>query len=137
MIYVHWDARACIRSDEIEQLRCYRRHADLAFVTACPALAVCEHALRQLRQLCDVILIRENEGYDFGSWKAGTRYCWNTIQQTPRLILVNDSCYGPITSLDELFRRLEQSDADAVGLTEATTIRPHFQSFLSPVEGAL
>jgi lipopolysaccharide biosynthesis protein len=76
-----------------------------------------------------VVLIRENEGHDFGSWKAAIQFCWREIQAAPRLILTNDSCYGPIHPLDELFERLGRSRADVVGLTESTLIRPHLQSY--------
>ncbi|MCP9889261.1 glycosyltransferase [Cyanobium sp. ATX 6A2] len=129
MIYVHWDGNGEVREDVLEQLREYRRHVDLAFVSACPDLVHDQHRLQQLRDLCDVVLIRENEGHDFGSWKAGISYCWPDVMQTPELILANDSCYGPIFSLEGLFRRLKQSSADVVGLTEVTTVRPHLQSY--------
>jgi O-antigen biosynthesis protein len=129
MVYVHWDASGDVREDVLEQLRQYQRHVDLAFVSACPGLLHHENSMQRLRKICDVVLIRENEGYDFGSWKAGISHCWAEIVKAPQLILTNDSCYGPIISTEDLFRRLENSTADVVGLTEVTTIRSHLQSY--------
>ena len=129
MIYVHWDGHGGVREDVLEQLQQYQRYVDLAFVSARADLAHDQQTLQHLQDLCDVVLVRENVGYDFGSWKAGISYCWPDVMQTPELILTNDSCYGPITCVDDLFGRLKNSTADIVGLTEVSTIRPHLQSY--------
>ncbi|MCP9928008.1 rhamnan synthesis F family protein [Cyanobium sp. CH-040] len=129
LIYAHWDLQGELRPDLLEQLRQYGQRCRVAFVSACPGLAADAQALSRLRPLCEVVLIRENEGHDFGSWKAAIQHCWRQIVEAPRLILTNDSCYGPIHPLDELFDRLDRSRADVVGLTESTLIRPHLQSY--------
>jgi lipopolysaccharide biosynthesis protein len=129
LIYVHWDGAGALRPDVLEQLRAYRRHADLAFVSAAPALLDQTEAMAALAQLCDVVLVRQNEGYDFGSWQAGLAFCRPHLQPVRRLILANDSCYGPLHSVDGLFERLAASRADVVGLTESTAIRSHLQSY--------
>ena len=126
---MHWDGQGRLRPDVLEQLRQYGRHCQVAFVSASPALARDAAALAQLQQLCVLVAVRHNEGYDFGSWKAALQLCWPWIEAAPRLILTNDSCYGPIVPLDELFERLGRSQADVVGLTESTLMRPHLQSF--------
>jgi len=129
LIYVHWDAAGRIRPDILEQLRGYQRHAHLAFVSAAPALLNQPAVIDSLHDLCDIVLVRQNEGYDFGSWQAGLSFCRAHLQRVPRLILTNDSCYGPLHSLDSLFERLSASRADVVGLTESTAIRSHLQSY--------
>jgi len=129
LIYVHWDGQGEVRADVFEQLRAYRVHADVVFVSAASALLQRRPLLAQLRELCAVVLVRHNEGYDFGSWQAGLAFCRRWIERVPLLILTNDSCYGPLHSLDDLFRRLAASQADVVGLTESTAIRSHLQSY--------
>jgi glycosyltransferase involved in cell wall biosynthesis len=129
LIYVNWDGGGQLRPDVLEQLRAYRPHADLVFVSAAPALLEQTAAMAQLRDLCAVVLVRHNEGYDFGSWQAGLSFCRRWIDRAPLLILTNDSCYGPIHSLAGLFERLAASQADVVGLTESTAIRSHLQSY--------
>jgi len=129
LVYVHWDGQGRLRPDVLEQLRQYGQHCQVAFVSASPTLARDAGALAALQQLCVLVAVRHNEGYDFGSWKAALQLCWPWIEAAPRLILTNDSCYGPIFPLDELFERLGRSQADVVGLTESTLMRPHLQSF--------
>lgn len=129
LVYAHWDAQGRVRPDVLEQLRQYGNHCQVAVVSASPALASDSETLAVLQSLCDVLLIRDNEGYDFGSWKAALQLCWSRVHAAPRLILTNDSCYGPIFPLNELFDRLGHSQADVVGLTESTLLRPHLQSF--------
>lgn len=129
LIYVHWDAEPVVRPDVLEQLRAYQRYADLAFVSATPALAAAPEPLAVLQQLCAVVLVRENEGYDFGSWQAGLAFCRRFLTRVPRLILANDSCYGPLHDPAVLFERLAASGADVVGLTESTALRAHLQSY--------
>ena len=129
LIYVHWDPDGEVRPDIFEQLQAYRHHADLAFVSASPALLSYSRTMTRLHQLCDIVLVRHNEGYDFGSWQTGILFCRPYLDRTTRLILTNDSCYGPLHSLDGLFKRLAASHADVVGLTESTALRPHLQSY--------
>ncbi|MEB3202586.1 MAG: rhamnan synthesis F family protein, partial [Synechococcus sp.] len=129
LIYVHWDGQGLVRPDVLEQLRAYRAHSDLVFVSAAPALLEQPAAMAQLRELCEVVLVRHNEGYDFGSWAAGLAFCRRWLDRVPLLILTNDSCYGPLHSLDSLFERLAASRADVLGLTESTAIRSHLQSY--------
>ncbi|CAK6687778.1 hypothetical protein OGCDGJMD_00290 [Cyanobium usitatum str. Tous] len=129
LIYVHWDGQGLVRPDVLEQLRAYRSHADLVFVSAAPALLEQGAAMAQLRELCEVVLVRENEGYDFDSWAAGLSFCRRWLDRVPLLILTNDSCYGPLHSVDGIFERLAASRADVVGLTESTAIRSHLQSY--------
>jgi GT2 family glycosyltransferase len=129
LVYVHWDPDGQIRPDVLEQLRAYRRHVDVAFVSASPQLIERQQLINHLHNLCDILLIRHNEGYDFGSWKTGLQFCERWVRQARRLILTNDSCYGPLQSLDSLFQRLDSTSADVVGLTGSTAIRRHLQSY--------
>jgi len=129
LLYAHWDPNGEVRPDVLEQLEAYRQHADLAFISAAPDLLNQHAAMARLREVCAVVLVRHNEGYDFGSWQAGLFFCRRYLRRVQRLIMANDSCYGPLHSLDSLFERLASSRADVVGLTESTAIRSHLQSY--------
>ena len=129
IIYVHWDAKGSVRADIFEQLAEYRRYGDVAFVSASPALLEKSDTITRLKNICDVVIVRHNEGYDFGSWQTGLMYCERYLEEASHLILANDSCYGPLHSFDSLFARLMSSRADVVGLTNSTTIKKHLQSY--------
>ena len=128
-IYVHYDSKGDVRPDIIEQLKAYRGHSDVAFVSASTALINQPATINKLQEICDIVLVRHNEGYDFGSWQAGIFYCQEYLKLASRLILTNDSCYGPLHSFDSLFRRLLDSHSDVIGLTDSTTIHHHLQSY--------
>ena len=49
----------------------YRRHFYVQVVAATPSLLEHPHDLAALRNVCDGLIIRRNEGYDFGSWMTG------------------------------------------------------------------
>ena len=72
--------------------------------------------LRQLQRRCAAVLIRDNEGYDFGSWMTGLRFFSNEIQNCDEIIITNDSMWGPITNLNKLFNLIRECNADIISL---------------------
>ena len=62
---------------------------------------------------------------------AGTQHSTFTgrdIDQAAFLVLTNDSFWGPITPLVDLFQRLHASTADVIGLTDDLMYEPHLSS---------
>lgn len=76
---------------------------------------------------CHDVILRENVGLDFGSWAAGFRKYGAAIEG--RLLLANDSVYGPIGSLRDALDRLTHMPADFYGMVESIQIVPHLQSW--------
>lgn len=84
--------------------------------------------LRKLSSYCIRIISRENKGYDFYSWKTGLeKYPQYTAHAG--LLLTNDSILGPFFSITDIISRLENHDADIVGMTECFRFYPHLQSY--------
>lgn len=83
--------------------------------------------IERLRTDCSDIILRENTGLDFGSWSAGFAKHENEI--TGRLLLANDSVYGPIGSLAITFDRFTTAPADFYGLVESIERTLHLQSW--------
>jgi lipopolysaccharide biosynthesis protein len=81
----------------------------------------------RLGAYCCNVILRENAGLDFGSWSAGFAKHGSAIEG--RLLLANDSVYGPIGSLPAAFGRLTSKRADFYGLVESVEIEPHLQSW--------
>jgi lipopolysaccharide biosynthesis protein len=75
---------------------------------------------------CDVIL-RDNAGLDFASWTAG--FAKHASAIGGRLLLANDSVYGPIGSLNAALERLTRVPADFYGMVESIEVAPHLQSW--------
>lgn len=78
----------------------------------------------------DACHVRENAGFDFAAWAHGWSLC-GAPTDLQRLLLVNDSIVGPLSSpaFAAMIQRLRLSGADVVGLTESIQTRHHLQSF--------
>jgi lipopolysaccharide biosynthesis protein len=75
------------------------------------------------------ILLRQNEGYDFGAWAAALRLL-PTTAESEMIAITNDSLYGPFNGFDNILARVKTSTADIVGLTESMEVQRHFQSYM-------
>ena len=81
----------------------------------------------QVRNFCIDVIRRENGGLDFGSWSDAFKKYRGRF--TGRLLLANDTVYGPLTDLNTLFQRLTKEKADFYGLIESRQIANHLQSW--------
>ena len=128
IVMAHFDPTNRLRPDLLKLLESYAQFGDVVLVSASPGLRWHWNTLRKLKRCCRAILIRRNEGYDFGSWMAALHWLKRDIDNIDQLILTNDSFWGPITPLDDLFQRLKASSADVIGLTDDQMYAPHLQS---------
>jgi lipopolysaccharide biosynthesis protein len=88
--------------------------------------------IARLRGICDDVIVRDNTGLDFASWSAGFAKHGSAIGG--RLLLANDSVYGPIGSLGSAIERLIGTAADFHGMAESVEIAPHLQSWFVLLE---
>ncbi|MGI4730138.1 MAG: rhamnan synthesis F family protein [Janthinobacterium lividum] len=79
--------------------------------------------------LADGILLRANQGYDFGAWSAAIQ-ALPALHDAALLVTTNDSMFGPLDGFRALLDRVYASDADLIGLTDSNYHRRHFQSYL-------
>jgi rhamnosyltransferase len=84
-------------------------------------------AIQKLKSMnCDVI-IRENIGYDFMSWKVGLQTL--SLNDYDEIIICNDSVFGPLYGFDKLFKKMENLPVDFWGITNSYEINEHIQSY--------
>jgi lipopolysaccharide biosynthesis protein len=83
--------------------------------------------VERLRDTCFDVILRENAGLDFGSWAAG--FAKHGYNIGGRLLLANDSIYGPVGDLRTALDRLTRTEADFYGMVESIEIAPHLQSW--------
>ena len=83
--------------------------------------------IARLQAVCDDVMLRENTGLDFASWSAG--FAKHASAIGGRLLLANDSVYGPIGSLGAALARLTSKPADFYGMVESIDVAPHLQSW--------
>ena len=77
----------------------------------------------------DCVIVRENKGFDFGSW-AHAFYLYPDLYTSASCLLTNDSLFGPFNSFDRMVSKLKSDDRhDLFGLTQSNEVLPHIQSY--------
>ena len=74
------------------------------------------------------VVHRRNVGYDFAAYRDGIARL-PAPEAIDRLILSNDSVYGPVYPLADTIAAAEAMDVDAFGITDSWEIRYHLQSY--------
>lgn len=82
----------------------------------------------KLQKYCTEIIERENIGHDFFSYKAGIEVIYN-LENIEQLILCNDSCFGPLFSLNEVFGEMNSRSCDFWGISAMGRPHIHLQSY--------
>lgn len=99
-----------------------------------------EDAIEKLQseRLVDYLIQRQNEGYDFAAWKEGILSLFDNIRSFDSLTLMNDTCFGPLWSIQPIFDEFESDDTvDFWGLTNhaacqikgGSYVAEHLQSY--------
>jgi lipopolysaccharide biosynthesis protein len=103
----------------------------VVFLTAGRALE--SESMAWLQSRCALVVRRRNVGRDFGAHKTGLNEIGDR-SRFDRLLLVNDSVYGPFSDLEKVLADTDTS-ADVWSITDSWERRFHLQSFfllLSP-----
>jgi len=81
-------------------------------------------------QSCEIRLVRENVGFDFGAWRHALEILPG-LAAARSLTFTNDSILpvGGGAQLGQLLQRIEASEADVLFLTENIEVRAHAQSY--------
>lgn len=83
--------------------------------------------LNKLNDSCDVVICRENIGYDFYSYRAGLLHL--ELGDFNEVILLNDSIYGPFNSLSSIVGEMGARENDFWGMTDSYDLGFHLQSY--------
>lgn len=124
-LFAHFD-----KDDEVDDyvLRYLEHIKELNFAIVFVSTARLPRAeVDRIRSHCFDVIVRDNDGLDFGSWAAG--FAKHNAAIDGRLLLANDSVYGPIGSLSAAVDRLTSRPADFYGFVESIEIAPHLQSW--------
>lgn len=71
--------------------------------------------------------VRPNLGHDFGAWKD--LVLSGCAGNASRVLLANDSVFGPFVPLAPIFSRMERTGCDVWGMIESLAVIPHLQSW--------
>ena len=115
--FVHYDRHNIVDDYVIHYLRKLKPHCSEIIVISHSALCTAEQ--NKFSEITNTTLLKLNKGFDFSAWKFGlTHYGPQNLANFDEVLLVNDSCYGPIVSFDRLFSSMEKQDCDFWGITD-------------------
>ena len=98
---------------------------DVIFVSTAEGLK--EESTHTIERYCKDIIVKKNIGYDFGAWKTGIDHLGLGLNDYEQLILCNDSVYGPLFDLENIFDEMKANDLWA--MTDNYEIEYHLQSY--------
>jgi glycosyltransferase involved in cell wall biosynthesis len=131
-IYVGYNPESRIRPDVLEQLKALSLEYSIIYITTSSELIKHDPLFNEVSKLVSQIIIRENKGHDFGSWKIGLsmlKTLKNDFSKIQSILLMNDSLYGPLFGMDKIINRTLNSDADITSMTSSVEYGPHAQSY--------
>jgi hypothetical protein len=77
----------------------------------------------------DAICTRDNRGFDFGSWARLLEPLLRTPRLPRRVVLLNNSVYGPAHPIDRTVERIETLGWAVTGMTGSREFLPHASSY--------
>ena len=127
-IFAHWDGAGDVRDHVMHHLRSLAA-AGLSVVFITNAGRLRPAVAEALKLVCAGVIIRRNVGYDFGAWREGIEQAALPRANTTLVAIANDSVYGPLRSLTELYSEIDFESADVWGCTDSWQSRYHLQSY--------
>jgi hypothetical protein len=126
-VYVHYDKKGMIHNYVLKQLEALLEAGfRTTFVSNSPQFP--EKNVAELAPFCRQILWRQNVGYDFGAYKDGISAI-GALDRVERLLLMNDSVYGPFCPLDKVLGAIDATNTDLWGITDSWQHHYHIQSY--------
>lgn len=129
-LFAHYDRHDRLADYVIHYLGALRRCGFAVTVISTARLGPGDRA--RIAALGGELILRDNVGHDFGSWTEGLRRLRDgsgRLQLEGRLLLANDSVYGPIGDLSAALSRLVSLPGDVHGMVESWAVTPHLQSW--------
>jgi lipopolysaccharide biosynthesis protein len=127
-VFSHFDAGQRVERYVLYYLQSLKACGyEIVLVSTAPSLSGDD--LICLKDVCNTVCLRENVGYDFGSFKAGIGLLKQHGAKVERLLVANDSVFGPFNNLQPLLRSMERQDIDLYGLTDSHDHGYHLQSY--------
>jgi len=90
--------------------------------------------IKQVEKYADTILQRPNKGFDFGAWRDGLlKFGWDNLALYDSITLMNDTCFGPLFPMEEVYKKMENSIADFWGITNQGTVKSGMPGTNGPI----
>lgn len=132
LFYVHFNKNDKLADYVVYQLRKMRENFAKVVVISNSKLSKTDQKV--IGGLCDELILRENKGFDFAAWRDGIKNIgWNEIEKYDSMVLMNDTCFGPIFDMKKVFADMDtRKDVDFWGMTNSKELgkqKEHIQSY--------
>ena len=125
-IFSHFDKDNIVDDYVIEYVKAlHDLEIDIIFVSTAEELKKDE--LKKISQFCTKVIVKENKGYDFGSWSIGLSFVFKELDRYEDLILCNDSVYAPLFDFGSMFNQMKKFQCWSV--TDNYEFEHHMQSY--------
>lgn len=125
-VIAHFDSRGRVSAYVHTMLQAYRRAGGELMVVSTARLDA--NAEAALRGSADTVLLRDNAGLDFASWRCGLALR-DFARDYDEVIVANDSVFGPFADITPIVARLSDPSVHLLGLTFSHEVAPHLQSY--------
>lgn len=125
-VYSHFDVDGDVQAYVIEALKRIKA-SGLKIVVMSTSPSMSEAGLQAMSEYATTVVLRDNIGYDFGSYKLGIEYLKEIKAKPHQLLITNDSVFGPFQSLKPILKKAK--NFDVYGLTDSIDINYHLQSY--------
>lgn len=107
------------------------------FIIVCNGM-LSEAGKAKLLPFTNDIFVRPNIGFDVGAVQDVllNLYGWEKIYQYDELLICNDTVFGPLRSLSEVFEKMDQRKVDYWGLIEESSLGLHSLDLECPKENS-
>ena len=126
-IFSHYSNSGLIDDYVLFYLESLSQYADIIFVSTSDTMTIKE--LSKIENFTVSAIVKENYGYDFGAWKTGFDIAETDLNNYQNLILCNDSVFGPLFDLKDMFTTLTKEKYDVFSVSDNYEIHHHLQSF--------
>lgn len=125
-VFSHFDPNGRVEPYVLQYLSELNR-CGLGVVVVSTSRQLDDASIDALKRVASVAILRDNVGYDFGSYKVGIDLLREQGIEPRQLLLTNDSVFGPFHSLNQVFT--DAQSYDLYGMTDSFDFHYHLQSF--------
>ncbi|MCC9625613.1 hypothetical protein LPB41_28395 [Thalassospira sp. MA62] len=113
--FAHYDKDAVVDNYVLRLLEAVKPFADrIVFVSDSP---LPDMEIQKLAPVADCLHADRHGMYDFGSWKIGLGMIADQLGDYDEIVLMNDSCFGPIADFKAVFDEMDGRECDFWALT--------------------
>lgn len=125
IVFVHYDKHSTVDEYVYTYLKELQKNSSYLIFISTAQLS--PNDIDTIAKYSSSIIVKENVGYDFMSYKIGLENFDYT--QYDEVIICNDSVYGPVYPLNNTFKVMQNSNCDFWGMTNNRDIHYHLQSY--------